>query len=128
MASVHMCMCSSPSEAPSRIPTAGSRPASSAGSIAAETGTAPTLGNHRHPAGTGRSPRHYPSNPVAAPTASATARHLWLKHNRKISPTIAGKPAPPNRLRQDPSSQSQPFVLHPQQNTSSPSRGSALVG
>lgn len=82
-----------------------------------------TLGNHRQPSGTGRSPQHRPRNPAAALTASATARHLWLKHNRKISPTIAGKPAPPSRLRQDPCSQSQPSALRPQQNTSCPSHG-----
>lgn len=82
-----------------------------------------TLGNHWQPRGTGRSPQHRPRNPAAALTASATARHLWLKHNRKISPTIAGKPAPPSRLRQDPCSQSQPSALRPQQNTSCPSHG-----
>lgn len=84
-------------------------------------------GTTSSPAGTGSRAQLCPSNPVAALTASATARQLWLKHNRKISPTIAGKPAPPNCLRQDPSSWGQPFELHPQQNTSSPSQGPALV-
>lgn len=129
MASAHICICSTPKKPPSRIPTAGSRPTSSVGNIAAETGTTLTLsGTTSSPAGTGSSSRRCPSNPAAALTVSATARQLWLKHNRKISPTIAGKPAPPNRLRQDPCSQSQSSVLSPQQNTSSPSQGPALVG
>lgn len=130
MASEHKCLWSTRTKPPSRIPTAASRPTSSVGHIAAETGPRWPFSHHSSPAGTGSSPLHCPSNPVAALAASATARQ-WLKHNRKMSPTIAGKPAPPHRLRQDPCSCSQPFVLNPQQNTAKPSRpcpGPALLG
>lgn len=129
MASAHICICSTPKKPPSRILTAGSRPTSSVGNIAAETGTTLTLsGTTSSPAGTGSSSHHCPSNPAAALTVSATARQLWLKHNRKISPTIAGKPAPPNRLRQDPCSQSQSSVRSPQKTPPLPPKGQLWWG
>lgn len=41
-----------------------------------------------------------PSNPIPVLPVSFTVRQRQLEHNRKAFPTIAGKPAPPNCLRQ----------------------------